>query len=263
MALFGFGSKKEVKVGKGEIPVEKAKNLLMRGFSEIEVIDTLRKEGYSPEEIDKALMQAVPEVKASLTPSASSPTSTITNPTNPAANPVVTPATPISQTSNITSQTIQQTSSQPLYQSISTPNTLIQQPSEKNYETPIAKNFEKTEKVSMEEILPNVDYVSLEEYLDYLIKEKISELNKRLIETNLKFKDIEERLISLKEEIENIKKGTKDDINKILNEIRFNRDSINDLSLQVETLNKTLKELLPSLVESVRLLGEIVQKLKT
>jgi len=257
MVLFGFGSKKEEKkVGKGEIPVEKTKNLLNRGFSEIEIIDMLRKEGYSAEEIDKALMQAISEIK----------------PIAPTTQPQVlqtSQAQPLTQqTLQIPSQTPQkiiEASSQTLSQVVQTPHQISQAmslpsqiaPQEKPQKEEIVK--EKTE----QEMLPSIDYVSLEEYLDYLIKEKISEFNKRLIEINLKFKDVEEKFISLKEELENLKKGSKEDFSKILNEIRLNRDSINDLSLQVETLGKTLKELLPSLIESVRLLGEIVQKMKT
>lgn len=45
--------------GKGSIPVERVRDLTGRGFSEVEVIDVLRKEGYSPEEIDNALTQAL------------------------------------------------------------------------------------------------------------------------------------------------------------------------------------------------------------
>lgn len=45
--------------GKGSIPVERVRDLTGRGFSEIEVIDVLRKEGYSPEEIDSALTQSL------------------------------------------------------------------------------------------------------------------------------------------------------------------------------------------------------------
>ena len=45
--------------GKGSIPVERVRDLTGRGFSEVEVIDVLRKEGYSPEEIDGALTQAL------------------------------------------------------------------------------------------------------------------------------------------------------------------------------------------------------------
>ena len=45
--------------GKGSIPVERVRDLTGRGFSEVEVIDVLRKEGYSPEEIDGALTQSL------------------------------------------------------------------------------------------------------------------------------------------------------------------------------------------------------------
>ncbi len=45
--------------GKGSMPVERVRDLTGRGFSEVEVIDVLRKEGYSPEEIDNALTHAL------------------------------------------------------------------------------------------------------------------------------------------------------------------------------------------------------------
>ena len=47
------------KIGKGIIPIEKIKSLSNKGFSEPEMIDVLRKEGYSSEEIDSALTQAL------------------------------------------------------------------------------------------------------------------------------------------------------------------------------------------------------------
>lgn len=45
--------------GKGSIPIERVRDLTGRGFSEVEVIDVLRKEDYSPKEIDNALTQAL------------------------------------------------------------------------------------------------------------------------------------------------------------------------------------------------------------
>ena len=50
------------------IPVEKVRELASRGFSEIDIIDFLRKEGYSPEEIDAALTDAVKEGVIGITP---------------------------------------------------------------------------------------------------------------------------------------------------------------------------------------------------
>jgi len=51
--------KKESDTGKGMVPVERVRELSSKGFSELEMIDVLRKEGYSPEELDKALSQAL------------------------------------------------------------------------------------------------------------------------------------------------------------------------------------------------------------
>ncbi|MEM5821086.1 MAG: hypothetical protein QXP34_02055 [Candidatus Aenigmatarchaeota archaeon] len=234
-----FGSKKETKVGKGEIPVEKVKNMLNRGFSEIEIIDQLRKEGYSPEEIDKALTQAINEVKLAK--------------------------------QSIEPMPQQFTSQQPLYQTASQPITSQQQPFQFQSQQPSQPQFSiqnqpsstiETNLESNKEILENIDYVSLEEYINYIIRDRVSELNRRLMEVNLKFKELEEKILNIREEMERATKENKDDLSKILNEIRLNRDNINDLAIKIDTLSKTLKELLPSLVESVRLLGEIVQKLK-
>ncbi|MEM5833975.1 MAG: hypothetical protein QXH68_01075 [Candidatus Aenigmatarchaeota archaeon] len=227
-----FGSKKEKKEGRGEIPTEKVKNFLNKGFSEIEIIDILRKEGYSPEEIDKALMQASIEIKSSQLFQSSQ--FQISQSQSQPQSPPQTPQPP--QLSPLQTQIVETKQAQP---------TSIQ--------NEIKESFEESQ----------IDYISLQEYIDYLLRSKTQEINKRLMEINLKFKELEERVLGLKEEIESVSKGTKEDLNKILNEIRLNRDNINDLSIKVETLNKTLKELLPSLIESVRLLSEIIQKLKS
>lgn len=233
-----FGGKKEKKEGKGEIPTEKVKNFLNKGFSEIEIIDILRKEGYSPEEIDKALMQASIEIKSSqLFQSLQTPSQQISTSQNLSSQSQISqPQIQTSQSTSLQTQIVEAKPAQP---------TSIQKE--------VKEGFEESQ----------IDYISLQEYIDYLLRSKTQEINKRLMEINLKFKEFEERVLSLKDEIESVSKGTKEDLNKILYEIRLNRDNINDLSIKVETLNKTLKELLPSLIESVKLLSEIIQKLKS
>jgi len=59
--LLGLGKKAEEtpKLGKGFIPADRVKELSDKGFSEPEIIDVLRKEGFSAEEIDRALTQAL------------------------------------------------------------------------------------------------------------------------------------------------------------------------------------------------------------
>ena len=59
--LLGLGKKAEESshLGKGLIPTDRVKELSDKGFSEPEIIDVLRKEGFSAEEIDRALTQAL------------------------------------------------------------------------------------------------------------------------------------------------------------------------------------------------------------
>ncbi|MEM5843199.1 MAG: hypothetical protein QXL97_00585 [Candidatus Aenigmatarchaeota archaeon] len=241
MSMFGglFSGKKEVKVGKGEIPVERVKNLLDKGFSEIEIIDLLRKEGFSPEEIDKALMEAL---------SSRSLQTQVEK-------------TSITQQTELVSQNQQISAQQPQNIQASIQSQFQQQAFQPIASAPLSTT-QQTQTKKEEAVDTQIDYVSLEEYIEYLLREKMQEINKRLMETNLRFKEFEERILGLKEEIEDLSKGSKDELNKILSEIRLNRDMVSELSIKVDTLSKTLKELLPSLIESVRLLGEIVQKLK-
>jgi len=68
--LFGMGGKKAEpppKLGRGLIPTDRVKELSAKGFSEPEMIDVLRKEGFSAEEIDRGLTQAL-ELKVSGAP---------------------------------------------------------------------------------------------------------------------------------------------------------------------------------------------------
>jgi len=56
-----FGRKKEVVAGRGSIPTERIKTLISEGAAQETIIDTLKKEGFSAEEIDKGLTGALGE----------------------------------------------------------------------------------------------------------------------------------------------------------------------------------------------------------
>lgn len=59
MALPFLEKKPEAMARKGFIPVERVRELASRGFSEVDMIDVLRKEGYSADEIDAGLTEAL------------------------------------------------------------------------------------------------------------------------------------------------------------------------------------------------------------
>lgn len=59
MIKFFGKSKEESPIGKGTVPTDRVRDLSGKGFSEPEIIDVLRKEGYGAEEIDRALTQTL------------------------------------------------------------------------------------------------------------------------------------------------------------------------------------------------------------
>ncbi len=216
-----------------EVPVERAKELLNKGFSEIEVIEILRKEGYNVDEIDKALEEAVKARVKESQQITQTPIQAQSLASQSQQSPIQTqPASQFQQTS---------TQVQPLISQFQQQAQTIKQP-------------EKEE----EEYV----YLSIEEFVEAILRERLKELNVRLMEFSEKQKEIENTIANLNEKIEEFHKSKAYEYEKILNEIRSLKEIIDNLSLKVEATNKTIKELLPSLVESVRLLGEIAQKIK-
>jgi len=57
--FFGKKKEEEAPLGKGFIPIDRVRELSDKGFSEPEIIDVLRKEGFSAEEIDRGLTQVL------------------------------------------------------------------------------------------------------------------------------------------------------------------------------------------------------------
>jgi len=231
-----FGKKKEeIKVGKGFVPIQRVKEMVEKGFSEIEIIDTLRKEGFSAEEIDKAFTEVYKDIVA-----------------KQVSQNVQTPQ-------NIQLQPPQQVQNIPLPQTQQIPIQNIQSVAQTQQIQPIQQVEVKKE--TKEEKMPTYeDIVSLGEYIEAFIRERMEEYNKRLMEITLKFKEIEGKISELDSKISETERTRKDEIDKIFGEIRNIKNLINDAIIKVEVLTNTVKELLPSLLESVRLLSEIVQR---
>lgn len=71
-----FGKKQPEKMpstGKGYVPVEKIRELASKGFSEPDMIDVLRKEGFSADEIDKALTESLKTGVSGVSPPSAQP----------------------------------------------------------------------------------------------------------------------------------------------------------------------------------------------
>jgi len=215
-----FNKKQPEKMaGKGLVPTNRIKELSSKGFSEPEMIDVLRKEGFSADEIDKGLTQIL---RAGATGE-----------------------------------------SQPL------PASSFLQKTDEKSQLPILSQLE-VPKPDMPQIpetsLPQEYYqeqYSPEEYIDYVVKDRVSDVDKRISEFTIKYKEMEKRMVEVHDQLNLLAQTRTGEQQQILARIDDFRETVNDVDIRLGGLEKAFKETLPALIESVRCLSDLVQRFKT
>jgi len=205
LKLFGMGkAEAPPKLGRGFIPTDRVKELSDKGFSEPEMIDVLRKEGFSAEEIDRALTQAL-ELKVSGTP---------------ASQPSFQPAQP-----------------QPAPQMPQIPEPSLQYPQ-------------------------TAEAFGTEELIESIVNERMADVDQRLVEFNAKNAELERNVSNLHHQLSIMTKGRSQAEQTIIARMESLKDSIEDMEAKMSSLEKAFKDALPALIESVRSLIDLVQKVK-
>jgi len=198
-------------VGKGT-PSERVEELSAKGFPENEIIDILRKEGYGPDEIDKAMTQVL---KLGVT---GTPTMT-QSPELPQLEPL-----------------------EPL------PQQMPQMP-----ETSIPEQYYYPQQQQQ--------YTS-EEYVDFLVKERVGEVDHKIDEFLVKQAELEKRLAEVNNQMTALVQTRTSEEQMILSKLDSYKDVMNDVTIRMGSLEKAFKETLPALIESVRALSDLVQRMK-
>ena len=205
--------------GKGSVPLDRVKDLTGRGFSEVEVIDILRKEGYSPEEIDNALTQSLKYAATNQTQNQEPETGyQKTEPALPATLEEILPRT---------------------QQPAQLPETSLPQEYYQNYQ-----NY------------------PTEEYVDYIVQARIGEVNQKIMEFSVKAEEMEKKVQEVNDRINEIMNLRNAEQTQIISKIESFRESNGDVEVRIGGLEKAFKETLPALIESVRGLTDLVQRLK-
>lgn len=196
-------------------PIDRVKELSSKGFSEIEIIDILRKEGYTPAEIDLALSSVLKE--------------------------------------SIERGAVEK----------------VENREHKKEEIMLPKKEEQKPKEThsiSQTILPqqqdysNFSWEDYFNYIDYLIQSRISEISNQFKTLESKYALLEKRLSEIVEENKSrIYKDTEFK-NEILSNLKILEERIKELSLKIESMEEILKEVLPALIESVRMLSQTMKK---
>jgi DNA-binding transcriptional MerR regulator len=213
MALFGRKEPERIAFGKGYVPVDKVKELASKRLSEPEIIDSLRKEGFSADEIDKALTEALKSGVSGISPPAAQPTPTL--------------------------PTLEQ----------------IQPPQPQAQEMPQIPETSLPEQYYQPEYAP-------EEYVEYLVKERTAEIDEKINEFMIRYQELEKRMAEVHEQISAMTKTRTSTEELILSKIESFKDLIGDVDTRLSSLEKAFKETLPALIEAVRTLSDLVQRVK-
>jgi DNA-binding transcriptional MerR regulator len=206
MKLFALGSRRAEappKLGRGFIPTDRVKELGDKGFSEPEIIDVLRKEGFSADEIDRALTQAL-ELKVSGEPEP-----------------------------------------QPTFQMQPQQDPSMPQIPESSLQYPQA-----TEGYGTEELIESI------------VNERMADVDQRMSEFTAKNAEIERNVSNLHHQLSIMAKGRSQAEQVIITRIDSLKDAIEDMNAKVSGLEKAFKDALPALIESVRALIDLVQRVK-
>lgn len=229
--FLGGGGKKQPesvpKLGRGMVPTDKVKGLSDKGFSEPEIIDILRKEGYSSEEIDSALTQAL---KLSVT---GQPGSTVERPPT---------LRELQMQSNELNPPIQ---SMPILDEYNQPPQIP----------------EPSMQFQQQAYYPQGGY-DTEELIESIVQERMGELDQKLTEFRSKYASLERKMMDLHNQLTIISKNKSESENLILNKIDSFGTNINEMNARLSSLEKAFKEALPALIESVRSLTDLVSRLK-
>lgn len=223
--FLGLGKKKPEEVmrsGKGHIPTERVGSLSDKGFSEPEIIDVLRKEGYSAEEIDRSLTQAL---RIGVTGESEEPTERL-----PTLRELRTQEAPLE--------------SSPVF-----PEFRETKPIKPEMPEPSMQYY------------PTAEY-DTEELIESIVQERMGELDEKLVEFKTKYSDLERKILDIHHRLTVVSKGRTETEQTIISKIDSFKDTIDDTNGRLSSLEKAFKEALPALIESVRSLIELVQRFK-
>lgn len=218
-----FFRKKKKEKSELRVPVEKVKELSKKGMSDKDIIRQLKSEGYSYEEIEQAMLQAVKE-------------STIE--TNESG--IETKPAPSTQIENI-----------PQPQVVQQPQLQQTQPRVEDFEIKQPTPEEETPSfVEEEEISPEV---IIEELVESIVDEKWSEIKDR-------FQRLEDEIKTLKHKLKEEKEV---EIKDYDSDIEALYSQIEELEARVGGLERAFKQFLPTLTKNIEELQKMVEELKS
>lgn len=249
--------------GKGFVPIDRVREMAARGFSEPEMIDVLRREGFSADEVDRGLTQALrvgvtgehhdmpnQQQQQQWQPVYQRPQrEQAQQPFQWPASGNQLPPEPVQEPQHMQQQ--QSIGGLPTLQALE-----AQQPKEQPQTVP------QIPETSLPEGYYSQQYSS-EEYIDYVVQQRVGEVNDRIDEMNRRYKDLQRKMDEIMDSVKSqVKIDNTQQKDQIMVKIETFNETVSDMDNRLSGMEKAFKETLPTLIDSVRALSDIVHKVK-
>lgn len=243
MWLFDRGKKEPLKTGKGEIPVQKVNEMFKYGLSERDVIETLRKEGYSAPEVSEALNRVIKTGVEAKPASRETPSDMTIFPEEPTIPEGVNPAmqSPIPASAFGVGEAPVMETEQPEER---WPEELPEFP-----EMPMSISGAPT-------------HEEIEEVVEVLVEEKWNELVRRLESIERRFANMDAKFREIDLQLASFKESGMGGQETLEGKIDEQKENFSNIEARLGSIEKAFKETLPSMIESVRTISEITERLK-
>lgn len=229
--------------GKGNVPVDRVRDLATRGFSEPDMIDTLRKEGYAADEIDRALTDALKMGVGGVAPPKTEGPSQASLPQLESFQPATAELPQMPETS-LPQDFSQQQFSQDLQQLTQHPAAQQQQSWPQQPQQQQQQSY------------------GAEEYIEYLVKERMGDVDDKVKEFTIRYQELEKRMAAAYDQLNSLSQTRASEQQQILNKMEAWKDVLQDVDDRMSGLEKAFKDTLPPMIESVRALSDLVERLK-
>lgn len=227
------------------IPVDIVQRLASQGMSEPEIISQLRMQGFSPAQIDKALSQAIktaislppkepPQVQLPQQPSRGMP------PEKVIAGPQIKAVT----------QTVR----------------LPEPPSFDFSPQPQEFTFEETPQEFVEKPLIPKEVsgpeITLEEVIEGIVSDRLSAIDVRLNSLDQRDQQLEQKIEDLRKQIDQIHGLMSKSEQTYVVKLDDFGEHVSGIESRIGSIEKAFKDFLPDLMENVRLMANVVDKMK-
>jgi len=101
-----------------------------------------------------------------------------------------------------------------------------------------------------------------EEVVESVVREKMSKIDEKLMEFKMQYSDLDAKIKDIHNRLDSLIKGKSEGEKETSAKLEALKDSIAAMDGKISSLEKAFKETLPALIESVRALSDLVQRVK-